>query len=246
MLKVWRYVWASVIESEVNRLQDTNDLYSWKIGKWREVADEYEQGIRDIESFIESNDNQSPYVFYAQVYQGGEFGLKTKEMVAALPEVPPLPEPPAQQLDISMDEALVVNGFGSLTSGYIKLKGMGGTMKSFGVFGQGRAPNKGYVYFEEKEGVDGKRVCYDKYIALNMYPTDRNFKQIMEGTYAQSLVLTASSQKISKHNLLPPVLPDPPMPLLELSPGAQFFLDNGSAYLATGVATAALVAASLF
>lgn len=246
MLKVWRYVWASVIESEVNRLQDANDLYSWKIGKWQEVADKYDQGIKDIESFIESNDNQTPYVFYAQVYKGGEFGLKAKTMYEDLPEVPPLPLAPAQQLDISMADAVVVSGFGSLTSGMIKLRGMGGTTKSFGVFGQGRAANKGFTSKKEHPGVDGKMVCYDKYIALNMYPANRNFKQIMTGTYAQALTLTASSQKISKHALLPPVLPEPPKKLMKLSPGAQFFLDNGSAYLAAGFASAAFVAATLF
>lgn len=210
------------------------------------MADEYEQGIRDIESFIESNDNQSPYVFYAQVYEGGEFGLKAKSMYEALPEVPPLPEAPAQQLDISFEKSLVVSGFGSLTSGFIKLKGMGGTKKSFGVFGQGRAPNKGFTNKPEHLGVDGKRVCYDKYIALNLYPLDRNFKQIMTGTYAQALSLTSGSQFISKHDLIAPELPDTPEPLIELSPGAQFFLDNGSAYLAAGLASAAFVAATLF
>lgn len=166
-------------------------------------------------------------------------------MYQELPEVPPLPDPPVQQLDISMDDALVVSGFGSLTAGQIKLKGMGGTKKSFGVFGQGMAPNKGFTSKPELMGVDGKRVCYDKYIAVNLYPVDRNFKQVMTGTYAQALTLTAGSQFISKHDLVAPELPEPPKPLLELSPGAQFFLDNSSAYLAAGLASAAFVAATL-
>lgn len=247
MTKFWRYVMGSVIESEVNRLKDTNALYEWKIGKWREVADEYEQGIRDIENLIESNDNQSPTNFYAQVYYGGIMQDTVKDMVAALPVVPPLPDPPSQKIDISKDDAIVVSGYGSLTSGYIALRGKGGTLKSFGVFGQGLASNKGYLSVPEKDkGADGKRVCYNKYIALNLYPLDRNFEQVMTGTYAQELVLTASSQKTSKHDLYPPILPDPPGALIDFSPGAQFFLDNGASYLTAGVATAALVAATLF
>lgn len=247
MTKFWRYVMGSVIESEVNRLKDTNALYEWKIGKWREVADEYEQGIRDIENLIESNDNQSPTNFYAQAYYGGVFQDTVKDMYASLAVVPPLPDPPSQKIDISKDDALVVSGYGSLTSGYVKLRGMGGTIKSFGVFGQGLASNKGYLSVPEKDkGADGKRVCYSKYIALNLYPLDRNFKQQMTGTYAQALVFTASSQKTSKHDLYPPVLPPPPGALIDFSPGAQFFLDNGASYLTAGAATVALVAATLF
>jgi len=97
MTKFWRYVMGSVIESEVNRLKDTNALYEWKIGKWREVADAYEQGIRDVENLIESNDNQSPTNFYAQAYYGGVFQDTVKEMVENLPIVPPLPDPPSQK-----------------------------------------------------------------------------------------------------------------------------------------------------
>merc|ERR1712227_1187350 len=166
-------------------------------------------------------------------------------MVENLPIVPPLPDPPSQKIDISKDDALVVSGYGSLTSGYVKLRGMGGTKKSFGVFGQGLASNKGYLSIPEKDkGADGKRVCYNKYIALNLYPLDRNFAQVMTGTYAQSLVFTASSEKTSKHDLYPPTLPPPPGALIEFSPGAQFFLDNGASYLTAGIASVALVAAT--
>lgn len=56
--KYHKYVWASVIESEVQRIKINRQNYDKKLKNWEMMASEYNEQVGDIENLIESLDNQ--------------------------------------------------------------------------------------------------------------------------------------------------------------------------------------------
>lgn len=53
-----RYVWASVIESEVKRVQEFRTQYYAGLAAWEKKAVAYNKQVADVENLIESLDNQ--------------------------------------------------------------------------------------------------------------------------------------------------------------------------------------------
>lgn len=160
-----------------------------------------------------------------------------------LPECPEKPELPVENIDISLEGAKYVSGFGTLTAGMISLENKDvGTRKSFGVFGQGRQNKQGYT-IKPDQFFNGVEQCKDKYIALNLFPLRRTFTQ----KYNEVLELTASSEAISTHAMTKPGPPRKSMPekCVDFTPGAQFFVDTlGAAYAQVGmIASMATLAA---
>lgn len=165
-------------------------------------------------------------------------------MTDALPECPEKPELPVENIDISLDNAKYVSGFGTLTSGMISLQNKDvGTRKSFGVFGQGRQNEQGFT-IKPDQFVNGAEQCRSRYIALNLFPMRRTFTQRFE----QVLELTASSENSSTHQMTQPGPPRKSMPesCYDFTPGAQFFVDTlGAAYAQVGMITSMATLAAL-
>jgi len=174
----------------------------------------------------------------------GLFNAKVLDMVEALPPSCPVkPDLPTENIDISLDGAKYVSGFGTLTAGEIAL-GVAkvGTRKSFGVFGQGRLNEQGFSSGLDEIGADGKRQCRARYLALNLFPLRRTFTQAA----SEVLELTASSELPSTHRMTKPGPPreSDPEGCVDFTPGAQFFVDTlGAGYLTTMVASMATLAA---
>jgi len=70
-------------------------------------------------------------------------------------------------------------GFGSITAGQISLLKKHGLKKSFGVLGQGNTDRQGYHQIFDKGYSDGK-LCYEKYMLINLSVIDENFNQQSE------------------------------------------------------------------
>jgi hypothetical protein len=247
-------VWASVIESEVERVAAARMRYNMRLREWEKEATAYNKQVADIENLIESLDNQG-WVHQIQagvqgLSDGGEredglFNAKVQAMVEELPEeCPEKPELPGENIDISLDGAKYVSGFGTLTAGEIELGSTKvGTRKSFGVFGQGRLNEQGFSSKLDATTEAGGAQCRARYLALNLYPLRRTFTQ-KPGQY---LELTASSEKPSTHRMTKPGPPraSQPAACADFTPGAQFFVDTlGAGYLKTAmVASMATLAA---
>lgn len=168
-------------------------------------------------------------------------------MVDELPDCPLKPEIPNVNIDISLEGAKYVSGFGTLTAGHISIESKDlNTRKSFGVFGQGRDNMKGFT--SKPDGmVDGQKICRARYIALNLYPLRRTFVQGDD----EVLELTASSENSSSHSMEKPGAPreSNPKNCRDFTPGAQFFVDTiGAASTKVGmfVSMATLAALTLY
>jgi len=183
-----QYIWASVILSEVQRLITRRETYYTKLGQWEEEAVKYNQQVADIENLVESLDNQG-WTHQAEANSGIDFGEETSlfskrvaMMVDELPACPVKPKLPEEKINISLDGAKFVSGFGTLTSGDISLKSKDlNTKKAFGVFGQGKGKGMGFTNKPDQiQESDGKLKCRARYIALNLYPLRRTFLQTDE------------------------------------------------------------------
>jgi len=86
-------------------------------------------------------------------------------------DLPVRPSPPQiikEKPEFVIKEMITKTGYGKATSGYIKM--VKGDEKSFGVTGQS-AGSSGYVYPEEVQAI-----CQKKYLGVNIYPIDPDFK----------------------------------------------------------------------
>lgn len=252
--KFHKYVWASVIESEVERVLGFREKYYMDLARWEARATEYNHQIADIENLIESLDNQG---WIHQIQAGAQvdvlgdegdlFSKKVAEMVDTLPTCPPQPVAPEVDINISLDGAKFVSGFGTLTAGEISINAKDvNSRKSFGVFGQGKSNMKGFTIKPDIK-VDNETQCRSRYIALNLSANRRSFMQGEE----DFLELIASAEDNSVHQMEKPGPPRKAMPAKchEFSPGAQFFIDTlGAASTKVGmmVSMATLAALTLY
>jgi len=185
--KFHKYIWASVIESEVERVLEIREKYYENLARWEKRAVEYNHQIADIENLIESLDNQG-WIHQMQVGTQGAieglvddadlFSSKVAELVDALPTCPSKPVAPEVDINISLDGAKFVSGFGTLTAGEISVNARDlNTRKSFGVFGQGKGNMKGFTIKPDIQTEDADNQCRARYIALNLVANRRSFVQ---------------------------------------------------------------------
>lgn len=252
--KFHKYIQASVIESEVDRVLNIRDQYYERLERWERRAVEYNEQIADIENLIESFDNQA-WIHQMQAGTAGVvgdllddndlFSKRVAEMVDELPTCPSKPVSPEVDINISLEGAKFVSGFGTLTAGEISVNARNiNTRKSFGVFGQGKGNMKGFTIKPDIQ-TENENQCRSRYIALNLHANRRSFVQ-EDGDIFE---LTASVEPNSVHKMEKPGQPrksDPKM-CHEFSPGAQFFIDTlGAAKLGVAASMATLAALYLY
>jgi len=96
-------------------------------------------------------------------------------MVDALPTCPRKPVAPVVDINISLDGAKFISGFGTLTSGEMSINARDlNTRKSFGVFGQGKGNMQGFT-IKPDIIAQGETKCKSRYIALNLVANRRSF-----------------------------------------------------------------------
>lgn len=166
-------------------------------------------------------------------------------MVDALPTCPGKPVAPPVDINISLEGAKFISGFGTLTAGEISVNARDlNTRKSFGVFGQGKGNMKGFT-IKPDIATDGENQCRARYIALNLVANRRSFVQ----EDGDILELTASAEPNSVHKMEKPGPPrkSKPAECHEFTPGAQFFIDTlGAASLGVAASMATLAAFTLY
>lgn len=122
-------------------------------------------------------------------------------MVKAIPSCPVKPKVPEVNINISLDGAKYVSGFGTLTAGEISLKPSDlNSRKSFGVFGQGKGKSKSFTIKPDLKKDDGTTQCRARYIALNLYPKRRTLEQLD----TEVLEFTAVAEDNSFHQMKKP------------------------------------------
>lgn len=153
----------------------------------KEKKAQYEKFIKQVETYNDArtlwNDSvdalKAHYKKVDDKPEPGFFDFLSTEEILEEPKLtakPKVPVVPAPYTGIVLGDFLFNEGYGELTSSFLKTHNDDGTilhpfnMKYFGLFGQGTEPGMGYDINIDTDDESGIPKCSNRYFSINLMP----------------------------------------------------------------------------